>query len=742
MNLPKRNCIAVLMADMQSEYNHKMLEGIVRQANALNYDVLAFSFFSNHDIDMEFQYGEENIFNLINTKKLVGIIARKDSFVRPAIRIKIAQICQESGLPFIDIDNYNANEAYCIWNDRIYFKKLVNHLIEVHHKKKIYCLTGFRGYHQSEHRVDGYRDALLEHGLEPRLDYIFYGDFWKESAIRLANDIASGKVECPDAVACASAAMASNLIKQLIANGIRVPEDVAVVSYDDFLENAMITPSITSISNISYIQGINCVCNLHLKITGERCTPIANAAHKVIIEVGKSCGCDDSNNRVLQNYKNDLLEQLFYVDMLQVSGMIQQISAPDTLQEFWNVLYRFLYLIRNLDRLYLCICDDWDGIVNNKTNDYRKVGYSDQMLLFSGTTHDNTTDYTIFSSAEMLPIIGEGEYPSAYFFTPLHYDDRCFGYIALKFLNNQYSFDKQFWTWRDNVCTALETMRIRHYIQRFNERIHLTVVRDPLTGLYNRRGFEELSADMFEQAIIHQEKFFLMAVNIYNLKEINKKMGYTYGDNIILTVAEAINYSCRGNEICCRTSNDYFYIIGAMDYLWNAGKQHEELIQQYCTMHLRELENDIHVEVDTGFFCEKIGEGVTLAETISRVRDNVEQKRLQDKKRITYFNRFMDLRKRIYSQPEYEWNVDKMSRMMMLSRAYFQRLYKKNFGVSPMTDVINARITLAKKMLEKEQLSIAEIATACGYDSEVYFMQQFKKETGKTPSQFRKESIG
>ncbi len=741
MKEPKRQCIAVLMADLQSEYNHKMLEGMVRQANALNYDILMFSFFSNHDIDMDFQYGEENIFSLINTKKIHGIIARKDSFVRPAVRARVAKICHDSGLPYIDIDDYHADEAYCVWNDRNYFKKLVNHLIEEHHKKKIYCLTGFKGYHQSENRLAGYRDAMEEHGIEVKPAYIFYGDFWQKAAVQLADDIASGRVERPEAVACASAAMATSLIKELTKNEIRVPEDIAVVSYDDFLENALITPSVTSVSNISYIQGVNCVCNLYLKMTGEHCEPIVNAENEVIIELGKSCGCDDAANQVFQRYKDDLMEQLFFVDMLQVSGMIQQISAPDTLMGFWNVLFHFTYLIRDLDKIYLCICDDWDGIANNQTDDYRKNGYSEKMMLFLGTVGNGASDYVLFHSEEMLPDIGQRQTPTAYFFTPLHYDDRCFGYIVLTFLNDKYSFDKQFWTWRDNVCTALETLRIRNYIKRFSERVHLTVVRDPLTGLYNRRGFEELSAEMFEQSIIHQEKFFLLAVEIYNLKEINKKMGYSYGDNVILIVAEAVNNSCRGNEICCRAGDDQFYIIGSMDYPRNTGQMHSESIQQYCAVHLEDSENEIHVEVDIGFFCEKIGENQTLSEVVFRVKDGIEQQRLRDKKRVTYLNSFMDLRKSIYKQPGHRWSVDEMSRMMMLSRAYFQRLYKKNFGVSAMTDVINARITLAKKLLVKERISISEVAVACGYESEIYFMQQFKKETGQTPSQFRKENL-
>ena len=67
-----RKRIAVLMADLQSEYNRKIMEGIIRQANILNYDVMAYSMFSNHDIDYPLQTGEENIFELFATDKADG----------------------------------------------------------------------------------------------------------------------------------------------------------------------------------------------------------------------------------------------------------------------------------------------------------------------------------------------------------------------------------------------------------------------------------------------------------------------------------------------------------------------------------------------------------------------------------------------------------------------------------------------------------------------------------------------
>ena len=79
--------------------------------------------------------------------------------------------------------------------------------------------------------------------------------------------------------------------------------------------------------------------------------------------------------------------------------------------------------------------------------------------------------------------------------------------------------------------------------------------------------------------------------------------------------------------------------------------------------------------------------------------------------------------------------------LLYTSRAYFQRLYKREFGVSVMKDVITARIALARRLLVTDRSSVAEIAVMCGYESEIYFMQQFKKETGMTPTQYRKGEL-
>ncbi|MBQ9120221.1 MAG: helix-turn-helix domain-containing protein [Lachnospiraceae bacterium] len=97
----------------------------------------------------------------------------------------------------------------------------------------------------------------------------------------------------------------------------------------------------------------------------------------------------------------------------------------------------------------------------------------------------------------------------------------------------------------------------------------------------------------------------------------------------------------------------------------------------------------------------------------------------------------MYLRSRIYTQPEQEQSVPELAAGVGMSCSGFQHLYKKLFGVSVMTDIIQARMEYAKTLLLTTSLTVKEIALRCGYVSEYSFMRQFRKIFGKTPTDFR-----
>ena len=98
------------------------------------------------------------------------------------------------------------------------------------------------------------------------------------------------------------------------------------------------------------------------------------------------------------------------------------------------------------------------------------------------------------------------------------------------------------------------------------------------------------------------------------------------------------------------------------------------------------------------------------------------------------------LRTRLFEEPALFSGIDEMAAYMNLSRSGFQHLYSHTFGVSVIHDVIKGRIEKAKSFLSKSNFSITEISNKCGYKSEFHFMRQFKKETGLTPTEFRRSS--
>lgn len=107
---------------------------------------------------------------------------------------------------------------------------------------------------------------------------------------------------------------------------------------------------------------------------------------------------------------------------------------------------------------------------------------------------------------------------------------------------------------------------------------------------------------------------------------------------------------------------------------------------------------------------------------------------------IPHYSRLKKLRDSIYEDPVNTWSVDETCSELHISRTYFHRLYFAAFGVTFRQDVIESRLIFAADMLKNTENTVTEIAELCGYDSESYFMRQFKMHKGCTPTEFRRRA--
>lgn len=100
------------------------------------------------------------------------------------------------------------------------------------------------------------------------------------------------------------------------------------------------------------------------------------------------------------------------------------------------------------------------------------------------------------------------------------------------------------------------------------------------------------------------------------------------------------------------------------------------------------------------------------------------------------------LRAEIYSSAGQFSSVEQLAEMVSLSQPHFQRLYKELFGVSSYEDLLCAKIKAAQYYLKNTDMTVKEIAAACGYENDVCFMRRFKQRTDLTPMEYRKSGRG
>lgn len=125
--------------------------------------------------------------------------------------------------------------------------------------------------------------------------------------------------------------------------------------------------------------------------------------------------------------------------------------------------------------------------------------------------------------------------------------------------------------------------------------------------------------------------------------------------------------------------------------------------------------------------------GMIIRLMVMKIAESVEDYTMTDQQRA-----LINLRYDIQTRPDYQWTVDEMAKRVHVSAGYLQSIYKKQFGVSCMQDVLNRRVDLAKEYLRSSAFSSQKIAQLCGYQSIEHFCRQFKIIAGMSPLQYRK----
>ena len=231
-------------------------------------------------------WGEQNgmeYLNLARGKMLDGMLLLKTKFNDANI-----PVLAESGFPFVLVNHKKNSQNINFVDSRNIkgAKMAVEYLYEKGHLK-IAFVEGSLDETNAKDRLKGYEEAIRELDLENRNEWIVNGDFDKDKAYMETDKLLNCR-ERPTAIFCSDDYMAIGVMERIKEFGLSVPEDIAIIGFDDIEIGAYVKPSLTTIRQPLHELGKTAAEVLLKIINKEQKTPV----HKLLnVELIKRESC-------------------------------------------------------------------------------------------------------------------------------------------------------------------------------------------------------------------------------------------------------------------------------------------------------------------------------------------------------------------------------------------------------------------------------------------------------------------
>jgi len=180
-------------------------------------------------------------------------------------------------IPFVTVEN------------RIATQKIIDHLIEEHGKRSIIFVRGPHGQEDSQAREQGYLDSLKKHGIAIDKNLFVDGEFNSEVAYQNIKQLVSHTHPHFDAIFTGDDDAAIGVLTALNEVGLRVPEDVAVVGFDDSRLSTFLNPPLTTVRAPTEEVGRTAMQLLFAQINEQPAESVTLQPTGIILR--RSCGC-------------------------------------------------------------------------------------------------------------------------------------------------------------------------------------------------------------------------------------------------------------------------------------------------------------------------------------------------------------------------------------------------------------------------------------------------------------------
>jgi DNA-binding LacI/PurR family transcriptional regulator len=226
------NLIGILLTESDLYGPSSILNAMEREARSAGYSVLSISI--QADDPDSWKEGVEQL-RILDIDGLVTIALPK------ALVDQIAKSLPN--VTFVVIDTEPSDDFDVINIDNIYGAKLaIDYLVKLGHTE-IAHVSGPVDAYEAQMRMRGYETAMKKVKLKPE---IIEGDWSIETGYRIGKELAERK-SLPTAIFSANDHLALGLLKAFHQSGLRVPEDICLIGFDNIPESSYFTPSLTTV---------------------------------------------------------------------------------------------------------------------------------------------------------------------------------------------------------------------------------------------------------------------------------------------------------------------------------------------------------------------------------------------------------------------------------------------------------------------------------------------------------------
>lgn len=562
--------IGLIIDYINSEYTTTLIEGMREACKDFELSLLIFSVAELHNLSLPYDYQCMAVSALINKNNLDGVIMATGSQMHYLTKAELfSYIKSFNPLPVVSLSVEIPSVPSLIVDSYAAYDEIISDLIEKQCCRR-FCVLSVRGNSAEVKSRTKNIKTILQRKYIPSSDVtVIKSVFDYATALKSLEEFYASEHNTfnYDAVLTMNDEMAFAAIEFLDSIGKKVPEDVAVVGFDDIERSSFSKPSLTTISQDLKKQAYTSVLYLKEILDGVACKPVRKIDAKPIFrdstrrKTGLTGIIDRENSFAATEWyaKKSQLYHItrYYTDMqTDISIDALQIRMNDDMKSFG---LKALAVITYNQPVEMAAPFDYFNLPH-KAKVFAAFDYSsgfDSKTLKNPVTFDPNDGLV----PEGVLYYEDGEM----YVTALYHNQLQYGYIVFR----PGSFDISIY---DLLTRFLGTIvsSVYSYTQVHNEgtkfkaknkQLDLIARTDELTGLLNRRGLYDMGQTTLKYARTMGQNGVIVYCDMDGLKQINDSFGHETGDQAIIAEAQILKKNFRSNDVVARLGGDEFAMV-------------------------------------------------------------------------------------------------------------------------------------------------------------------------------------